>query len=1643
MKKRLYRILLFAFFVIFSGVIASAEEKYGYLISQSDESFSLYELTENGQRFVCASSDATYLLALTEGAFVTLDGVRFDDSITLDGGEYFLSGTADVCGTITVCSDTKLTLDGAELSFVGASSYLRIKGGEVDMLSGNITSCDGSALILDYSAKSSFLMYGGELSSLCDAALIVRGGSAEIYGGSVTSLSNSAIENYSTLTISGSPIIISSEYSVTTDKPISVSSSYGQLSTTIRVKYLSEFKKGSKTEVLRNCSAYTLSLVTLYDKNGNVAALDYFEYDKRTAERNFGAVFLPYIVSMFDNGALIGRMEFLYSDELLSLSAPQKQGYTFVGWFSDEELTSSFVPLNTQLSDLEIYASYRLKSPEFSLSSLSFTYDKGTRILSLDRLYHELEEEGRYELEWFKNGKSIGIFDGGVKIKNVTDSGEYSCRITFFHGSEAVSVTTPCVSVNVDKMKIASPECESVNYNGRLQYSSLSDNSLYTVDGVSGISVGKYPLTITLRNPENYEFDTTTEEVLTLYFEITKAENVWIDEPQIRDIYQNQTPSPSAYPLFGEAYFLFSDKPNKDFSVALPTFPGIYYAKAVVDENDNYGYLESDPIPFRIYEEVPIGITVISPPSKTEYEAFELFSYDGLVLEILYNSNRRELVPSHFVAVTYQNADDIRYGDSGVTISVLGCEVMIPITVKKCKYDITSIVFTDQSFIYDGAAHTLSYSGELPVGKDGIAVRAIVNGSFFDVGRYEVTLNFYSESKNYEPLERMIAYLEITPLVCYVRWSGDEFIYDGTAKLPSVEFTDAFGRVISLTPSGAVIGATSSALAEVVSPSDNYVFSNPSYQFAVKKADYDFSGVTWDSTAFVFDGRVHKVSVSGLPEGVYVIGYIDDVGVNAGKYKTTAVIYYDESNYNPPPTITHEWEILPAAYDLTVFYFADNEAVFDGEYHYPTLIGEMPTGYDGIRLRYEFSGGAIHVSDGRIAVTVDFYTDSKNYLAPESVIAFVEITPMPISVAWEYDGGVYDGKGHLPRAKSEFCEITVIGEGVNAGIYIATALSINSDFEIINPSYIFTVSQAENYWIESLKINDIFTGELINPTAKPFAGEVSFGFYKDERCSIKASFPLIEGEYFVRAEVFGLENYSDLVSEAIKFSVIPVVVTDIEVIFAANELRAFSVINKEDIEIYAIYNNGKKTQVLFKNVNVSYQSADSLRAVDRYFIVSYGEFSVEIPITVKKAEMDKSEFIWGYSETVYDGNLLYPTLVSLPYGVSVSSYSGGGVSVGEYTVSAVIEYDSDNYEPPPEIFCIFKIKKRTLNAPVLPSVTYDKNVHFPRLESDLYTVTSQGFVNVGEYTVYAELIDSENYIFENGDTRIPFHFTIEKRVIRARVSPMILYLDTEPYMPSYELFGEALDGDDLLLYYEIIDGTAYIKSANPNYEIASEGGEVTFKSFYSKEAYENVAILTALVIGLIATTLLVFFSKDKILHKISAVRCKRHFAKEKYNEIPSAQITPGQESTDHSALPDFYNDKSTEGSQNDIMSVDIERANSLLTDSMARSLLRCEGDEIPTCGKKRFAINVDTLSDNFDDGERVDVNSLKKRNLIAKDIGYIKVLARGEIDKKLFVYANAFSLSAVKMIALTGGVAVKVTHTQKSEEKKRSFDEES
>ena len=117
-------------------------------------------------------------------------------------------------------------------------------------------------------------------------------------------------------------------------------------------------------------------------------------------------------------------------------------------------------------------------------------------------------------------------------------------------------------------------------------------------------------------------------------------------------------------------------------------------------------------------------------------------------------------------------------------------------------------------------------------------------------------------------------------------------------------------------------------------------------------------------------------------------------------------------------------------------------------------------------------------------------------------------------------------------------------------------------------------------------------------------------------------------------------------------------------------------------------------------------------------------------------------------------------------------------------------------------------------------------------------------------------------------------------------------------------------------------------------------------------------------------------------------------------------------------------------------SITVNEAHVAISDSEAEKLVEkaTPHDDAPEVaaaaapavyGNKRGIVNIDTLSAHFDAGDEVTLAQLIQKGLVQKNVGRLKVLARGTLDKPLTVCADDFSIDAVKMIVLTGGKAVR------------------
>ncbi len=71
--------------------------------------------------------------------------------------------------------------------------------------------------------------------------------------------------------------------------------------------------------------------------------------------------------------------------------------------------------------------------------------------------------------------------------------------------------------------------------------------------------------------------------------------------------------------------------------------------------------------------------------------------------------------------------------------------------------------------------------------------------------------------------------------------------------------------------------------------------------------------------------------------------------------------------------------------------------------------------------------------------------------------------------------------------------------------------------------------------------------------------------------------------------------------------------------------------------------------------------------------------------------------------------------------------------------------------------------------------------------------------------------------------------------------------------------------------------------------------------------------------------------------------------------------------------------------------------------------------------KEYVAVSLDTLSEKFEDGEVVNVASLKELNIVKGMDVLVKILSNGEITKKVVIEGLKTSAAAAEKIKAAGG----------------------
>ncbi len=1678
-----------------------------------------YELRSEGGEFRLLDGDGneTARGSLTEtiamlpstGARVTFSSVTLTETLTLSAKRLSILGTLTFTdGAGLILSDgTSAEIAGATLRF--SDGGIRVKEGTLTLSAGHIEST-GCAVTLDYASDALFRMTGGEILTAGENAAVKNLlGTVTLTGGAVRNTEGVAVYSEGTLRLGGSALLSGQEVDAAATLPITLTAENVPFSGTMRVRLLTSFQKGTETLAFYGAVAGMETKITLYDEKGNSCPLVYRELGETIDERNYLAVSLPYRYPCYVDGTESGVLSGFSGKTLTPPEPPTKRGYTFDGWYVDTALTERMDFSAPPAEDTALYAKFSLLPPTFSLSALTFTYDGELHDLTFSSLSHELASEGLFSFEWYRNDVLCKSSAKTLKLRNVSEYGSYYCKITFTKGRDSVTVITPSVEVKIGKKLVEIPTADSKFYNGARQTSSLFDTADYTVtENEGGVHAGEYPLVLTLTDAENRAFVGTEDASVTLLFHILQAENSFLGEVTISDYFESGSASPFARARFGTSKFFYASAPDGDYRETPPQTAGRYYLRVEVEETADYAALRSLPVPFSVKEVTVLSIRVGALPEKCEYRAFEHFLPAGLSVYATYSDGREEEVALSALTFAYPDgATSFHVRSPYLLISYCGADVTLPLTVRAADYPMSGISFPDRTFVYDGVFHTIDPVGTLPTGEDGSRLSASVTGGGTDAGNYTLTLTFRSGSEDYLTPPPMTASLTLLPKETEILFGNTSFVYNGETRCPDAWYIDVFGKKIKLP----VLGGKSEAgegYTATACPSDgNYSFLGLTTLFSVAKAAYDLSSVSWSDVGFVYDGSIKRVTLTGLPAGVGVIGYADAEGKNAGTYTARVTLSYDTRNYEEPVIPPYVWVIERAKYPLT-YAFPESVFVYDGTARVPRMTGTLPVGADGSVPIPVFDRTVTHVSEGKCIVRITFTTTSENYKAPDEIVSAVSITPAPARVVWDSLTFTYTGGECLPTARAEAFDVSVSGAMVDAGEYTAFASSLCEDYMIENDTATFCILPAENHWITTLLPTKIYESAIFDGSAVPFYGNATLRFFSDSTLEHEIDLPRSHGTYYMRAEVAASRNYRALIGESVILTLLEVLPVSLRITLCKNELVAFDTLSPSDFTAQIFYNDGSVTEADTREILISYRNGDSLRTSDDTVGFSRGTLTERVPVKVKKRSVDLSAVRVSEEEFVYDGTTHTIFFTDLPSVFSVSSYDGAELlSAGEYTVTATLSFDFENYDAPRTLSRTVRVLRAGVLPPALSAWEYDGTEKVPTVpDSPLYTVVfTESGTHAGTYTVTLRLTDPANYTFEGNASEdgavCNTTFVVLPRRLVYELSDVTLYRGEAPALPFVTLVsGEILAGEDPLLRLHAQDDVFVLTVDNPDYTVEFSGGNILRTAKLSPAKIRTVFFFVLLGLLILLLLLFLYAKREQIRCRILLSREERRARRAREAERlavlasehisaapPKTETSPKTETTNENAgeatalseepieeAPDGEEDPtpsveedlpsppsaSTEESEEDLSNqepeeelenrdagedpakqepvgeaVCAETADALITDALARELLTSEEVTIPTLGNRRGVVNVDTLSRNFGGGERVDINLLKEKTLIPYDTGYLKILARGVIDKPLTVYADDFSLQAVKMIALTGGEAVRARTVPKKERK--------
>ena len=1218
-----------------------------------------------------------------------------------------------------------------------------------------------------------------------------------------------------------------------------------------------------------------------------------------------------------------------------------------------------------------------------------------------------------YTYQWYKvdaNGDiALGTTDS-FEVINIADSGEYYCVVTVTKGLITKTVTSDTVTVVIEKKVISAADVQwstptTFEYDGaeKSVYAFGIDNVEFVYENDKNTNAGDYTAKI-VGITYLAGFDTANCEVDATVVGLTRA---WSITPKTVDVSGAQWDYTGAIEHDGASHTVALKDGTYPTEGVTVTYGGTTTATDVGDYtatvtftalNSNYVVTGTvSDLAWSIYSgvvdvdvsglvwDVPVGFgTLVYDPTATELRPVLVSVPTGVTATYTYVTGTT--VGSYSAKVTFT-------AEPGYNVIGTVADLTWEITAKEI--DLGGFTWSDLDFTYDGTekAPTLNVPAEYA----GL-VTATVAGQT-NAGAYKTSATVtLVDAANYV-LVGTLAELDWTVAKAQVdlggfTWSDLGFTYDGTEKAPTLNVPAEYAGLVTATVAGQTnAGAYKTSATVTLVDAANYelVGSLAEADWTVAKAVIDLSTVTWQDVTLVYNGQAQApvlVIPDNLPNFVVVVytvyqnGEVVAEAVNAGEYSVGVSISLDPNaagvdNYEillPGEGIANKtFEIAKA--DVTGITFNGVTGDYNGNVYSVTVEG-LPA---FVTVTYVNNN---QVLIGTYTVTARFEVNDPNYNAIPDMTATIVINTVLKNehVYKDDDGIIVKVVGSVP-ADHEFKvnDVSLIANNITLLDGESGRLIVAYDISFTRGGTYYPVDGA--YHVQ-MRIPEAYrTGKTLVVVYLDADGNV----VEELEATVNGDYIEFDTTHFSVYGIVSVEDHleypvpTDLTWLWIVLAVVAVILIIVIIIILVKRKKGGDEPSDDDV------------------IMVAPEGEPEPEPEDE---TTEEEAPVEKPAPVEEpAPAEEPAPVEEPAPTEEPAPVEEPAPAPAPVIIPLGEEDEDGVR------SAVVDgqvvyvryrssFESRLIQSDDEIQDYYTAIKNTLLS--YKGVKARSSWNFESFNKGRVQCAK---INVkGRALLVYLALDPNNY------NESKYHFTDASDKPKFEKVPMLLKVKSdrslkyvleliEEMMKTLEIEQGNMPDTDYHMPYETTDALA-------------KRGLVKVILPAGMKLDENANIVRVDVGELLDE----YEGKEKPEEEAPApVEEPAPVVEEPApveEEAPAEETAPVEE----------------EAPAEEPVHVDAVTADELLTDEEAEAKIEVVHTVAKRTGKM-VEINLDTICENFDEGEIVDVDSLKAKRLINKNAGRIKVLARGTMTEAITIRASKFSLQAVKMITLAGGTA--------------------